>query len=219
MVKNKLKKYNYIFYKMEFRVRRYNKEDRDESNRIYQMTDEEKNELIEKLLKVNFIDRMFHRGYIPKIYNGSYGGKDISLTGEVLIVLIYKRFNNNEKFNIFGVNSDKFLLNFIKAKVINYLGPEKISTKTSLSVFNFVLIDYYNSIIINDYDGKENLEFDSDIYFRMEVERIINSDESDKIAKISELLKYNYRDDIIIDEDDVVKDNIYEEDQILKIEK
>lgn len=163
------------------------------------MDSESKNIIINEILKYDIVDSMFHKGYIPYIYNQCYGGGSPSLYFRCLVIDIREKIKN-----IFGNEREE--INFIKAKVINYLG-EKANGEYSSPGFDFVKRELHEFVVRDEYDGFESIKIDYDILFRLKVKRILDdeSDDSDKISSIRKMNNINYDDsDIICIEDNLV---------------
>lgn len=163
------------------------------------MDSESKNIIINEILKYNIVDSMFHKGYIPYIYNQCYGGGPPSLYFRRLVIDIQEKikdFFDNEREEI----------NFIKAKIIHYLG-EKANGEYSSPGFDFVKRELHEFVVKNVYDGFESIEIDYDMSFRLKVKRILDdeSDDSDKISSIRKISNIYYDDsDIICIEENLV---------------
>lgn len=157
------------------------KEKRINEHKYYSsLSEDERVTLVEEILSYNILDEMWHRGYLPKLYNDCYGGFSLSRT---------LRFIQN---TIERIASSEIDSEFITCKIIHYLTLKEHETGDVYGdiVFDFVCKECYDSIIVDEYDGLESLRFDRNIHFKTLVESIVNSNESSdiKVKKISELL-------------------------------
>lgn len=171
------------------------------------MTDTQKEdsiELISQVIKRNIVDDMFDEGYIPKIYNGCHGGRRMSNKAKSLVKSIYKEFEDNKEFEKYGEMKQRLLSEFIKAKVILFLGKEANCSYSSL-VFDFVRIDLFMFVEIEEYDGLESLSFDEDSYLSHTMKSILkdtNINNDEKILKMNVLVDTKI-DNVIVDFEDV----------------
>ena len=161
------------------------------------LSEEDKEVQKNEILKINIIDTMFEHGYIPFIYNGSYGGYGISYEAIFLRKMLIE-FDSIEKYEGFSIKSSVIMGKIVMGKVILFLGS-RAGERFSRPVFDFVKIDYYNYIVKSEYDGLENISFDENYYFRRKVEDIMNSEISndEKIIKINSIIGLEHKKIII----------------------
>lgn len=153
--------------------------------------------LINDIMKYNIISEMLNKGYIPIIYNNNYGGHGLSKKAKLLFKLIYKEFKEFKEYD--ESTKDKFINAFIKAKIIFYLGREASGPNASL-VFDFVKIEMYSSIHIEEYDGMESVWIDENKYFTKVTKSILKDDtinNDQKILKINNMFNTEIEDSIL----------------------
>lgn len=173
------------------------------------MDSEDKNLIINEILKYNIIDSMFHKGYIPYVYNQCHGGGPFSLYFRRLVMSI------KEKTKDFP-GKEREEINFIKAKVIYYLG-EKADGEYSSPGVDFVKRELLEFVVKNEYDGLESIEIDYDMALRIKVKTILDDDsnDSDKISLIRKMINvYSDDSDIICMEENLV---IEEGESVIKL--
>lgn len=180
------------------------KKKREEESIFYHnLKGDELQKIIESILKYNFVDEMWYRGYVPKTYNGCYGGPGWS-TGLYILTsaideLLGMRKRDTSDIDYICPREDYG--EFIEGKVIHYLleNNHETGSRYSHTVFDFVRKDIEKSVRIHEYDGLESLKFDSTRYFRSSVESVMKLDISsdNKIRKINDLLNTKITDSII----------------------
>lgn len=142
--------------------------------------------LINQVMVRNIIDDMLDEGYIPKHYNGCYGGWGMSDRAKILWVLIDREFKGNHIFKVYGKREKLFRKHFILAKVILFLG-EKSKGKYSKPVFDFVKIEFYDFVKKEEYDGLESLDFLKTDYISSTVKSILKNPDISNDEKIDKL--------------------------------
>lgn len=164
--------------------------------------------IIEEIISFDIVDEMYHRGYIPKIYNGCYGGFGWSKGAVYLIDHIenYIGLKKKEEGESRYSSKEDDIDLVIEAKVINYMNSKNhyVGDVYGKPVFDFVKKDLKKFINVSEYDGLESLHFDQVRYFFESVKEIIASKDNndEKIAKIEHTIKTDFTDPII-DSDEV----------------
>lgn len=159
------------------------------------LKDDELINVVEDVISFDIIDDMYHKGYIPKIYNGCYGGFGWS-EGAIQLMHHISSFLNIERklmtfSSYFTRNNDIKLI--IKAKVIIYMDKmnHNIGDKYGKPVFKFIMKELEDFIETREYDGLESLYFDYNQYFHDSTKKIMESNDKEdtKLSKINTLLR------------------------------
>ena len=165
------------------------------------LSDEHTEEIIDEIISFDIIDEMYHRGYVPKIYNGCHGGFGWSYGATVLLDIIGEttKFTNEEQDN--RINEE-----IIEAKIINYMNSinHTVGSKyRQLPTFGFVKKDLYEFISIIEYDGLEELKFNPDSWFKYMIKKIIDSgiSNNEKVMQINSCIHMKQTDIIIYPSD------------------
>ena len=153
-----------------------------------QFADETELTLCRYQVSFDFVDEMYHKGYLPKVFNDCFW----SSGAEYLIVRIAEAVGLTE-------NDD---LSVLEAKVINYLRRNKHAAGSIYRkpMFQFVKQDLKAFIRTSEYDGLESIYFDENYHFFKSVTEVMNSGNNNdmKIDAIKHLLENDFSADAIV---------------------
>ena len=157
----------------------------------------DKQDFCNRILDCKLVDCMFENGYIPYIYNGCYGSSGISNEASFLLNLCLS-MDSSDKYEGYIINREVITSEILTAKIILFLG-KKSGDDYCKPVFDFVDINYYTYISLNEYDGLESIKFDNTKYIIAETKKILElrifSDE--KILLIKSIFEHRQNDVIL----------------------
>lgn len=196
-----------------------------ELNEVFQNGEENIEQKLKLFIEIithdDKIDEMLSKGYIPYVYNGCYGGpggsKEYFSLFYLLSYLYEEHFDQvksiveiSDKLIRLNGLSEYDIERYFNAKVIVYLG-ERVKTQGSKPVFDFVKLEYVDCIKVNEYDGFESIEINTDRFCYNSTKKVLDFvhngeiDSETAITMIDTIYK-NILSDVIIYHEEVYQE-------------